>query len=125
MQEVTEIGIHARHGAARLEEGEGTESKPLVKSPALVALITKEFKGIEGIEEEIAERRQDIKEAVGRMVAKGCSKRGVKMALARRKLLVKGGLEQVDETLAVICGIGALGIQGELFQEADEPLEAS
>lgn len=115
MQDVTEIGQVARRGAAKLEEGEGVESKPLVKSPALVALITKEFKAIERIEEDIAERRQDIKEAVKRMVDKGCSKRGVKAALARRKLVVKGGLEQMDETLALICGIPALGIQGDLF----------
>ena len=114
MQEVSEIGSLGR--GAKLEEGEGIESKPLVRSPALVALITKEFKAIERIEEDIAERRLDIKAAIKRLVGKGLSRRGIQAALARRKLVVKGGLDQMDDTLALICGIPALGIQMELFE---------
>jgi len=105
-----------------VEQTEETEQVFIKNTPALRSLVVGEFKRIEKFEEEIAERRQDIKEAVKRMAEKGLHKRAVKLALARRKLLEKGGLEEMDESLAIICGINALGIQGNLFSEDDEPL---
>ena len=110
--EVDRIG---RTGKVEAEAGD----KPLVDTPELRALVVREFKKIEKIEEDIAERRQDMKEAVKRMVNKGCSRKGVKAALVRRKLVVKGGLDQMDETLALICSIPALGIQMELFESGN------
>ena len=121
-QEQTEVG---RVGARRVGDNDPEESQPLRNTSELRAAVVREFKKIEKIEEEIAERRQDVKEAVRRLVNKGLNRRAVNMALARRKLVAKGGLEPVDESLMVICGVRSLGIQGELFQEADEPLEAS
>ncbi|CAN5816066.1 hypothetical protein BH20PSE1_BH20PSE1_01290 [soil metagenome] len=95
--------------------------QPIIKNtPALRTLVTAEFRRIEKMEEEIAERRNDIKEAVKRMTSKGLHGRALKLALARRKLVLRGGLEEMDESLTVICGIGSLGIQGSLFSEDDE-----
>lgn len=96
-----------------------TEQPMIKNTPALRTLVVAEFKRIEKIEEEIAERRNDIKEAVKRMTAKGLHKGAVKLALARRKLLVKGGLEEMDQTLALICGIASLGVQGDLFGDEE------
>lgn len=115
-EQTGEIG---RIGRTAKVDGEAQDDKPLVTTPELRALVVREFKKIEKIEEEIAERRQDIKEGIKRMVGKGLSRRGVKAALGRRKLVVKGGLEQMDETLSLICGIGSLGIQGDLFREEE------
>lgn len=112
-EQTSEIG---RNGGTARADAEAQEDKPLVATPELRALVVKEFKKIEKIEEDIAERRQDIKEAIKRMVTKGLSKKGIKAARARRKLIVKGGLEQMDETLRLICSISALGIQMELFE---------
>lgn len=115
------VGYIGRGKVESVESGEG----PLVNSSELRTLVVQEFKRIENLEEEIAERRNDIKEAVKRLVGTGLNRRAVKMALVRRKLVVKGGLERVDESLAFICGIGFLGIQGELFGEQHEGEDAA
>ena len=101
---------------------EQTEQDVLKNTPALGSLVVAEFKRIENFEEEIAMRRDDIKAAVRRLTEKGLQRTGVKMALARRKLIAKGGLAEMDETLAIICGINALGIQGSLFPEEEDPV---
>ncbi|MDQ3562731.1 MAG: hypothetical protein M3436_00860 [Pseudomonadota bacterium] len=121
-EQTGEIG---RIGRTAKVDGDAEDDTPLVTTPELRAMVIREFKKIEKIEEEIAERRLDIKVGVKRMVGKGLNRRAVNMALARRKLLVKGGLDRVDESLAMICGIGSLGIQGELFQEAEEGGDAA
>lgn len=116
MQQEQTVGEIGRVGRTARADAEPEEPKPLVATPELRALVVRELKKIEKIEEEIAERRQDIKEGIKRMVGKGLSRKGVQAALGRRKLVVKGGLEKMDETLALICGIGSLGIQMELFE---------
>lgn len=97
-----------------------TDGVVIKNTPALRSLVVTEFKRIDKFEEEIAERRDDIKACIRRLVDRGLNKGGVKAALARRKLLVKGGLEEMDGTLAIICGIGPLGIQGQLFGEEED-----
>lgn len=116
------VGYMRRGKVESVESVDGNDDiHPFVNSSELRALVVKEFKQIEKLEEQVAELRTDIKGVVKRLVDKGLNKRAVQMALARRKLVVKGGLERVDESLALICGIGSLGIQGELFGEhADE-----
>lgn len=72
---------------------------------------------IENIERVIADARKDIKDAITGLELLGLSRKGIKLALARRRLAEKGELEEVDLTVARISGIAKLGIQGSLFGE--------
>lgn len=96
-------------------EGKDEESKPIVVNQALRAAVEEEFSRIESIEDSIKVMREDIKEAIASLAKRGLRPKAIKLALARRKMAVDGDLESVDESLSIICGIGSLGIQGDLF----------
>lgn len=98
------------------------EVRTLVSTPHLRGLIAKELRRIETIEATIKEARDDITAIIDGLVKRGINKSAIKIALARRKLANAGKLESVDESLSVICGIGTLGIQGDLFADAGNGL---
>lgn len=120
MEPKTSIGKVTGRGKLRItgsEEGENgeAEAKPIVVNSAMRSAVEFELRKIEGIETSIKDLREDIKDAIKNLTDRGLNAKAIKLALARRKMAADQELHSVDESLSIICGIGSLGIQGELF----------